>query len=58
MFAFPGCGKTIVAMAICEHHLKKYPEKAKVVFMATKVEVYEQQFKLFKEYFSKDPDIR
>ncbi|MCJ8742078.1 hypothetical protein PDJAM_G00078240 [Pangasius djambal] len=34
-----GCGKTIVAVAICEHHLKKYPEKAKVVFMATKVEV-------------------
>ncbi|KAI5096188.1 putative ATP-dependent RNA helicase DDX58, partial [Silurus meridionalis] len=53
-----GCGKTIVALAICEHHLKKYPEKAKVVFMATKVEVYEQQCKLFKKYFSKEPSIR
>ncbi|KAF4078406.1 hypothetical protein AMELA_G00198820 [Ameiurus melas] len=53
-----GCGKTIVAVDICEHHLKKYPQNAKVVFMATKVEVYEQQYKLFKEHFSKDPDIR
>ncbi|KAF5880016.1 putative ATP-dependent RNA helicase DDX58, partial [Clarias magur] len=53
-----GCGKTIVAVAICEHHLKKYPETAKVVFMATKVEVYEQQYKLFKEHFSNEPDIR
>ncbi|MCI4387845.1 hypothetical protein PGIGA_G00079020 [Pangasianodon gigas] len=53
-----GCGKTIVAVAICEHHLKKYPDKAKVVFMATKVEVYEQQYKLFQEHFSKDPDIK
>ncbi|XP_047662804.1 probable ATP-dependent RNA helicase DDX58 isoform X1 [Tachysurus fulvidraco] len=53
-----GCGKTIVAVAICEHHLKKYPEKAKVVFMATKVEVYEQQLKLFKEHFSEDPNIK
>ncbi|KAK3519264.1 hypothetical protein QTP70_023125 [Hemibagrus guttatus] len=53
-----GCGKTVVAVAICEHHLKKYPEKAKVVFMATKVEVYEQQLKLFKEHFSKDPNIK
>ncbi|XP_036447793.1 probable ATP-dependent RNA helicase DDX58 [Colossoma macropomum] len=53
-----GCGKTIVALAICEHHLKKFPGKAKVVFMATKVEVYEQQYKLFIEHFSKDPDVR
>ncbi|XP_060793792.1 probable ATP-dependent RNA helicase DDX58 isoform X2 [Neoarius graeffei] len=53
-----GCGKTIVAVAICEDHLKKYPEKAKVVFMATKVEVYKQQYNLFKDYFSKEPDIR
>uniref|UniRef100_A0A3B4C3T9 RNA helicase n=1 Tax=Pygocentrus nattereri TaxID=42514 RepID=A0A3B4C3T9_PYGNA len=53
-----GCGKTIVALAICEHHLKKFPGKAKVVFMATKVEVYEQQYKLFIQHFSKDPDVR
>ncbi|KAG7323493.1 hypothetical protein KOW79_013195 [Hemibagrus wyckioides] len=53
-----GCGKTVVAVAICEHHLKKYSEKAKVVFMTTKVEVYEQQLKLFKEHFSKDPNIK
>ncbi|XP_072552312.1 antiviral innate immune response receptor RIG-I [Salminus brasiliensis] len=53
-----GCGKTIVALAICEQHLKKFPGKAKVVFMATKVEVYAQQYKLFLEHFSKDPDIR
>uniref|UniRef100_A0A4W4GQC3 RNA helicase n=1 Tax=Electrophorus electricus TaxID=8005 RepID=A0A4W4GQC3_ELEEL len=53
-----GCGKTIVALMICEDHLKKFPGKAKVVFMATKVEVYDQQYKLFLEHFSKDPDIR
>ncbi|XP_022517872.2 probable ATP-dependent RNA helicase DDX58 [Astyanax mexicanus] len=53
-----GCGKTIVALAICEHHLKKFPGKAKVVFMATKVEVYAQQYKLFIDHFSKDPDVR
>ncbi|XP_066515219.1 antiviral innate immune response receptor RIG-I-like [Hoplias malabaricus] len=53
-----GCGKTIVAMVICEHHLKTFPGKAKVVFMATKVEVFEQQYKLFLEHFSKHPEIR
>ncbi|KAI4896413.1 hypothetical protein NFI96_031512 [Prochilodus magdalenae] len=53
-----GCGKTIVALAICEHHLKKFPGKAKIVFMATKVEVYEQQYNLFIKHFSKDPEIR
>ncbi|XP_062871422.1 probable ATP-dependent RNA helicase DDX58 [Trichomycterus rosablanca] len=52
-----GCGKTIVALEICENHLKKFPQKAKVVFMATKVEVYMQQYKLFKDHFSKDTDI-
>ncbi|XP_056092574.1 probable ATP-dependent RNA helicase DDX58 [Rhinichthys klamathensis goyatoka] len=54
-----GCGKTIVAVAICEHHLKKCPGQAKIVFLATKVDVYEQQYKLFKEHFSiTDPNIR
>lgn len=41
-----GCGKTIVALAISEYHLKQFPEKAKIVFLATKVDVYEQQYKL------------
>ncbi|XP_059397279.1 probable ATP-dependent RNA helicase DDX58 [Carassius carassius] len=54
-----GCGKTIVALAICEYHLKQFPERAKIVFLATKVDVYEQQYKLFKEHFSsKDPNVR
>lgn len=54
-----GCGKTIVALAISEYHLKQFPERAKIVFLATKVDVYEQQYKLFKEHFSsKDPNIR
>ncbi|KAK7132848.1 hypothetical protein R3I93_019176 [Phoxinus phoxinus] len=54
-----GCGKTIVAVAICEHHLKKLPGRAKIVFLATKVDVYEQQYKLFKEHFSiTDPNIK
>ncbi|XP_006009599.1 probable ATP-dependent RNA helicase DDX58 [Latimeria chalumnae] len=48
-----GCGKTRVALAISEHHLKNAPEgvKRKIVFMATKVPVYEQQYGLFKEHF-------
>uniref|UniRef100_A0AAY5EAL5 RNA helicase n=1 Tax=Electrophorus electricus TaxID=8005 RepID=A0AAY5EAL5_ELEEL len=58
LFSPTCCGKTIVALMICEDHLKKFPGKAKVVFMATKVEVYDQQYKLFLEHFSKDPDIR
>ncbi|KAL1249248.1 hypothetical protein QQF64_020253, partial [Cirrhinus molitorella] len=54
-----GCGKTIVALAICEYHLKQFPKRAKIVFLATKVDVYAQQYKLFKEHFScKDPSIR
>ncbi|CAM4674469.1 unnamed protein product [Leuciscus chuanchicus] len=54
-----GCGKTIVAVAICEQHLKKCPGRAKIVFLATKVDVYEQQYKLFKEHFSiTDPSIK
>ncbi|XP_036407164.1 probable ATP-dependent RNA helicase DDX58 [Megalops cyprinoides] len=56
-----GCGKTIVALAICDHHLKtKPPQTAKIVFMATKVDVYEQQYQLFQDHFSNidDGDIR
>lgn len=54
-----GCGKTVVALAICENHLKQFAGKAKIVFLATKVDVYEQQHKLFNEHFScKDPSIR
>ncbi|XP_046873471.1 probable ATP-dependent RNA helicase DDX58 isoform X2 [Hypomesus transpacificus] len=54
-----GCGKTVVALEICEHHLKVKGEGAKVVFMATKVDVYEQQYKLFQQHFQhKNPDIR
>uniref|UniRef100_A0A673W7N4 RNA helicase n=1 Tax=Salmo trutta TaxID=8032 RepID=A0A673W7N4_SALTR len=54
-----GCGKTVVALAICEHHLKVKGKGAKVVFMATKVDVFNQQYKLFQDHFQeKDPDIR
>nr|WEG21295.1 RIG-I [Anguilla anguilla] len=55
-----GSGKTIVALAISEHHLKsKADQKPKIVFMATKVDVYEQQYKLFKKHFnSTDQDVR
>ena len=49
----------MVALEICEHHLKVKGEGAKVVFMATKVDVYEQQYKLFQQHFQhKNPDIR
>ncbi|KAJ8262237.1 hypothetical protein GJAV_G00164150 [Gymnothorax javanicus] len=55
-----GCGKTIVALAICEHHLKaKVDQDPKIVFMATKVDVFEQQYKLFKDHFnSLDEEVR
>nr|XP_015201265.1 PREDICTED: probable ATP-dependent RNA helicase DDX58 isoform X1 [Lepisosteus oculatus] len=47
-----GCGKTVVALAICENHLKaKHERKPKIVFMATKVDVYEQQYALFRSHF-------
>ncbi|XP_018409963.1 PREDICTED: probable ATP-dependent RNA helicase DDX58 [Nanorana parkeri] len=48
-----GCGKTLVALSICDHHLKSMPagQKGKVVFMATKVPVYEQQKNIFCQYF-------
>ncbi|MEE6458958.1 hypothetical protein FKM82_000479 [Ascaphus truei] len=48
-----GSGKTIVALAICDEHLKSMPkgQRGKVVFMATKVPVYEQQKDVFSKYF-------
>ncbi|XP_030049593.1 antiviral innate immune response receptor RIG-I [Microcaecilia unicolor] len=48
-----GSGKTIVALAICEHHFKTMPKgkRGKVVFLATKVPVYEQQREIFKKHF-------
>ncbi|XP_073492880.1 antiviral innate immune response receptor RIG-I-like isoform X2 [Aquarana catesbeiana] len=48
-----GCGKTFVALSICAHHLKSIPanRRGKVVFMATKVPVYEQQKNIFHQYF-------
>ncbi|XP_048382375.2 probable ATP-dependent RNA helicase DDX58 [Stegostoma tigrinum] len=50
-----GCGKTIVALYISEDHLNKAPKgvKRKVVFMATTVPVYEQQYDLFQKHFQK-----
>ncbi|XP_053558602.1 antiviral innate immune response receptor RIG-I [Bombina bombina] len=48
-----GSGKTFVSLAICDHHLKSIPDgqKGKVVFMATKVPVYEQQKDVFSKYY-------
>uniref|UniRef100_A0A4W3IN33 RNA helicase n=1 Tax=Callorhinchus milii TaxID=7868 RepID=A0A4W3IN33_CALMI len=47
-----GCGKTLVALTICEHHLKDMlEEKRKVVFLATTVPIYQQQSRLFTDYF-------
>ncbi|NXU12873.1 DDX58 helicase, partial [Pardalotus punctatus] len=50
-----GSGKTFVALLICEHHLQNVPagRKAKVVFLATKVPVYEQQKNVFREHFER-----
>ncbi|NXO02199.1 DDX58 helicase, partial [Rhinopomastus cyanomelas] len=50
-----GSGKTFVALLICEHHLQNVPSgrKAKVVFLATKVPVYEQQKNVFKQHFER-----
>ncbi|KAM6949144.1 antiviral innate immune response receptor RIG-I [Aplochiton taeniatus] len=57
-----GSGKTVVALAICEQHLKSRGQGSvarKVVFMATKVDVYNQQLSLFQSHFSlKDPSVR
>ncbi|KAM4807948.1 antiviral innate immune response receptor RIG-I [Rhinophrynus dorsalis] len=48
-----GSGKTIVSLAVCEQHLKSMPsgKKGKIVFMTTKVPVYEQQRDVFCKYF-------
>ncbi|CAH2293986.1 probable ATP-dependent RNA helicase DDX58 [Pelobates cultripes] len=48
-----GSGKTIVALSICDHHLKSMPagQKGKVVFLATQVPVCEQQKDVFCKYF-------
>ncbi|NWQ82138.1 DDX58 helicase, partial [Columbina picui] len=50
-----GSGKTFVAILICEHHFQNMPagRKAKVVFLATKVPVYEQQKNVFKLHFER-----
>nr|XP_060618505.1 antiviral innate immune response receptor RIG-I [Anolis sagrei ordinatus] len=50
-----GSGKTFVSVMICDHHLQNRPPgmKGKVVFLATKVPVYEQQKKVFQEYFKR-----
>ncbi|NXO74424.1 DDX58 helicase, partial [Phainopepla nitens] len=50
-----GSGKTFVALLICEHHLQNLTlgRKAKVVFLATKVPVYEQQKNVFRQHFER-----
>ncbi|XP_053858678.1 antiviral innate immune response receptor RIG-I isoform X3 [Vidua macroura] len=50
-----GSGKTFVAVLICEHHLQNIPSgrKAKVVFLATKMPVYEQQKNVFRQHFER-----
>uniref|UniRef100_A0A8C0R1X2 RNA helicase n=1 Tax=Canis lupus dingo TaxID=286419 RepID=A0A8C0R1X2_CANLU len=50
-----GCGKTFVALLICEHHLKKFPQgqKGKIVFFAIQIPVYEQQNSVFSKYFER-----
>ncbi|XP_029860385.1 antiviral innate immune response receptor RIG-I isoform X1 [Aquila chrysaetos chrysaetos] len=50
-----GSGKTFVALLIYEHHFQNMPsgQKAKVVFLATKVPVYEQQKTVFKQHFER-----
>ncbi|KFQ63487.1 putative ATP-dependent RNA helicase DDX58, partial [Pelecanus crispus] len=50
-----GSGKTFVAVMICEHHFQNVPagRKAKVVFLATKVPVYQQQKTVFKQHFER-----
>ncbi|KAM4637664.1 antiviral innate immune response receptor RIG-I isoform 5-T6 [Amazona ochrocephala] len=50
-----GSGKTFVALMICEHHFQNMPsgQKAKVVFLAVKLPVYEQQKNVFKQHFER-----
>uniref|UniRef100_A0A8C6XNP0 RNA helicase n=1 Tax=Naja naja TaxID=35670 RepID=A0A8C6XNP0_NAJNA len=54
-----GSGKTFVSIMICEHHLSHRPagQTGKVVFLATKVPVYEQQKRVFQEHFKTDYNI-
>ncbi|XP_063151061.1 antiviral innate immune response receptor RIG-I [Candoia aspera] len=54
-----GSGKTFVSIMICEHHLRNRPagQEGKVVFLTTKVPVYEQQKKVFHEYFKSDYNV-
>ncbi|XP_070791608.1 antiviral innate immune response receptor RIG-I [Pituophis catenifer annectens] len=54
-----GSGKTLVSIMICQHHLCNRPagQTGKVVFLTTKVPVYEQQKKVFYEYFKNDYNI-
>ncbi|XP_038625348.1 antiviral innate immune response receptor RIG-I [Tachyglossus aculeatus] len=51
-----GCGKTFVAIMICKNHLQNMPDgqRGKVVFLATKVPVYEQQKAVFMEQFERE----
>uniref|UniRef100_A0A8C8AUT4 RNA helicase n=1 Tax=Otus sunia TaxID=257818 RepID=A0A8C8AUT4_9STRI len=53
--SFKGSGKTFVALLICEHHFQNMSsgQKAKVVFLATKVPVYEQQKNVFRQHFER-----
>ena len=55
LYVLKGCGKTFVALLICEHHLKKFPQgqKGKVVFFANQLPVYEQQKSVFLKYFER-----
>ncbi|KAJ6669460.1 hypothetical protein lerEdw1_000008 [Lerista edwardsae] len=50
-----GSGKTFVSVMICDHHFRNMPagKKGKVIFLATKVPVYEQQKKVFQEHFQR-----
>ncbi|XP_036117415.1 antiviral innate immune response receptor RIG-I [Molossus molossus] len=50
-----GCGKTFVALLICENHLQKFPQgqKGKVVFFSNQLPVYEQQKSVFLKYFER-----
>ncbi|XP_074057994.1 LOW QUALITY PROTEIN: antiviral innate immune response receptor RIG-I [Macrotis lagotis] len=50
-----GCGKTFVALLICENHLTNNPvgQKRKVVFLAAQVPVYEQQKSVFTKHFDR-----
>uniref|UniRef100_A0A8D2D7X1 Antiviral innate immune response receptor RIG-I n=1 Tax=Sciurus vulgaris TaxID=55149 RepID=A0A8D2D7X1_SCIVU len=50
-----GCGKTLVSLLICEHHLNNFPQgrKGKVAFFANHVPVYEQQKSVFLRHFER-----